>query len=205
MYTLYSYPVSQHSRRVVALLEAAGLDYENKHVAMDKGDFMKPEYLTINPNHQLPTLLDGDIKIHESNAILRYLCLKHDLKDWYPDDLAPRAAVEQWLDWGQCRLGPAVVDIVLNTVFMGEHGDKAAIKRGHNTMTELSPILAAGLEGRNFLAGDQATIADLAIASNITHLGWADATPTEANIVNWLTRVCAIEGFRKTLPQKEAA
>jgi len=205
MYTLYSYPVSQHSRRVIALLEAAGIEYENMHVAMDQGDFMKPEYLAINPNHQLPTLVDGDIKIHESNAILRYLCLKHDLKDWYPDDLAARAAVEQWLDWGQCRLGPAVVDIVLNTVFMGENGDKDAIERGHKVMAELAPILDAGLEGRDFLAGDKPTIADLAIASNITHLGWAKASPTNANIVNWLDRVCAIEGFRKTLPHQEAA
>ena len=205
MYTLYSYPVSQHSRRVIALLEAAGLDYENRHVAMDKGGFMKPEYLAINPNHQLPTLVDGNIKIHESNAILRYLCLKHDLKEWYPDDLASRAAIEQWLDWGQCRLGPAVVDIVLNTVFMAENGDKAAIKRGHEKMAELAPILSAGLENRDFLAGNQPIIADLSIASNITHLDWADATPTEPNITNWLTRICSIEGFRKTLPQKQAA
>ena len=205
MYTLYSYPVSQHSRRVIALLEAAGIEYENRHVALDQGDFMKPEYLAINPNHQLPTLLDGDIKIHESNAILRYLCLKHDLKDWYPDDLAARAAVEQWLDWGQCRIGPAGVDIVLNTVFMGENGDKDAIKRGHKIMAELAPILNAGLEGRDFLAGDKPTIADLSLASNITHLAWAKASPTEANIVRWLDRVCAIDGFRKTLPQQEAA
>jgi glutathione S-transferase len=205
MYTLYSFPVSQHSRRVVALLEAAGISYENKHVAMDKGEYLSPEYLAINPNHQLPTLIDGEVKIHESNAILRYLCLKHDLQDWYPVDLAARAAVEQWLDWCQCRLGPSVVDIVLNTVFLGENGDKGAIARGHEKMKELMPILDAGLQGQEFLAGDQPTIADLAIASNITHLAWANATPDQPDIVSWLDRMCAIEGFSKTLPQEEAA
>ncbi len=205
MYTFYSYPVSQHSRRVIALLEIAGLDYDLRHVAMDKGEYLSAEYLAINPNHQVPTLIDGDVKIHESNAILRYLCHKHDLKDWYPDDPATRAVVDQWLDWGQCRLSQAAVDIVLNTVFMGENGDAAAIKRGHEKMAELSPILNDGLEGRNFLAGDKPTIADLAIASNISHLAYADASPKQPNIVNWLNRVCAIEGFRKTLPQQQAA
>ncbi|HER27057.1 MAG TPA: glutathione S-transferase family protein, partial [Rhodospirillales bacterium] len=146
-----------------------------------------------------------EVKIHESNAILRYLCRKHDLKDWYPDDLKIRANVEQWLDWGQCRLSPSVVDIVLNTVFLGDQGDKNAIARGHEQMTELSPILDKGLEGRDFLAGSSPTIADLAIASNISHLALAQAAPKQANIVNWLERVCAIEGFRKTLPQLNAA
>ena len=205
MLTLYSHPFSQHSRRVAALLDIAGQPYENKQIALNEGEHMSPAYLEINPSHQVPTLLDGDIKIHESNAILRYLCLKHDLKDWYPEDLATRASVEQWLDWCQCRLGRAVTDIVINTVFMGDNGDQEAIKSGHERMKEMSPILSRGLEGRDFLCGDKPTIADLAVASCITHLGWAKATPSEANIVNWLARVCAIEGFRNTLTEQQAA
>ena len=51
MYSLYHYPYSQHSRRVVSLLEEAGLDYEIKHLAMDRGAHMAPEYLAVNPNH----------------------------------------------------------------------------------------------------------------------------------------------------------
>ena len=59
---------------------------------------MSPEYLAINPNHQVPTLIDGEVTIHESNAILRYLCVKHELKDWYPDDVKARAAVDHgWI------------------------------------------------------------------------------------------------------------
>lgn len=201
MYVLYHHPYSQHARRVVALCEAAGLEYELRHVAMEAEEYLSSGYLAVNPNHQVPTLIDGEVKIHESNAILRYLSVKHGLGDWYPDDLTARAAVEQWLDWNQCRLSPAVVDIVLNAVFRGYQGDKDAIARGRERLAELRPILEAGLEDRDFLAGDTPTIADLSVGSNITQLGLADAAPTTPNIETWYRRVFEIEGFRKSLPQ----
>jgi glutathione S-transferase len=103
MYILYHFPYSQHARRVVSLLEAAGLPYELRHVDMGQGEHLSAAYLAINPNHQVPTLLDGDLTVHESNAILRYLCHKHDLTDWYPADAKHRARVEQWLDWNQAK------------------------------------------------------------------------------------------------------
>ena len=205
MHILYSHPISQHSRRVVALLEEAGLEHEIRHVALDTGAHMSPDYLAINPNHQVPTLIDGDVKLHESHAILRYLCAKHGLDDWYPADVKTRAVVDQWLDWTQCRLGPAVIDVVFNTVFAGDQSDKAAIQRGHDKLAELLPILDAGLAGRKFIAGDTPTIADLALGSNITHLALADAAPSEANIVAWVGRISALKGFAATLPQRQAA
>ena len=201
MYTLYHHPYSQHARRVVALLEAAGLKYELRGVALEKGEHLSPEFLAVNPNHQVPVLIDGKLKISESNAILRYLCAKHGLTDWYPDDLPTRATVDQWLDWNQCRLFPSVRDIVLNKVFLRDAGDKAAIARGEKSMTELAAILNAGLEGRDFFAGAQPTIADLSIGSNIFQLGLADAAPKEPNVKNWYQRVCGIEGFKKSLPK----
>jgi len=201
MYVLYTYPISQHARRVVALLEEAGIEYQNRPIDLAIGEYMSPEYLAINPNHQVPTLVDGEVKIHESNAILRYICTQHELADWYPGDLKQFALVEQWLDWNQCQLGPSVVDIVLNKVFLGEQGDKAAIARGEAGLPELLHILDAGLEGRNFLAGENPTIADLSVGSNITHLEFADMAPVQARVSEWIKRVCSIEGFKKTLPQ----
>jgi glutathione S-transferase len=201
MYTLFHSPFSQHARRVVSLLIEARLEYRLHHVALEGGEHLSPQYLAVNPNHQVPTLVDADIKIHESNAILRYLCVKHALHDWYPNDLAKRAAVEQWLDWNQCRLSPAVVDIVLNTAFLGDRGDAAAIERGRDRLRELEPILEAGITGRDFLAGDRPTIADLSLASSIFQLGFAKVTPSGEHTQRWFERVSAIDGFRRSLPQ----
>lgn len=205
MYVLYHYPYSQHARRVVSLLEEARLPYELRHVAMDQGEHLSAAYLAINPNHQVPTLLDGAVKLHESNAILRYLCLKHGLEPWYPTVLARRAVVEQWLDWTQCRLSPTIIDIVRNKVFMGDRGDRAAIERGLAKLPELAAILEAGLGAHDYLAGPAPTIADLALASNLFQLGLAGECLTGTRIAAWYDRVGALDGFRKSLPVKLAA
>ena len=200
MLTLYHNPYSQHVRRVVALLEEAKIPYEPVHVALNEGAHMAPDYLKVNPNHQVPTLIDEELKIHESNAILRYLCGKHQLENWYPKNPAIRATVDQWLDWNQSRLSRSVIDIVLNKVFMGEDADQGAIRRGEANMVELTAILGAALKCSEFLCGDTPTIADLSVASNISQLQLADAVPDHASIRKWYERICEIPGFRKTLP-----
>lgn len=203
MLKLYHNPYSQHVRRVAALLEEAGIPYEPVHVALDQGAHMAPDYLAVNPNHQVPTLIDGNVKIHESNAILRYVCHKHALKNWYPTDPAVRAVVDQWLDWNQARLSSPVIDIVLNKVFLGDNADHEAIARGEKKMLELSAILATALGDSDYLSGDSPTIADLSVASNISQLQLADAVPNQPAIQHWYGRVCTIPGFEKTLPKKQ--
>ena len=200
MLTVYMHPYSQHARRVLALLEIANAEYKGEIVALDNGAHMEPEFIAINPNHQVPVLIDGDLSLSESNAILRYLCRKFSLSEWYPADLRERALVDQWLDWNQCRLSSSVVDIVLNKVFLGDDGDAAAITRGEANMVEPGSILAKRLAGSAFLAGQSPTIADLSVASNITQLGFANAAPDYPAIAEWYARICEIEGFRKTLP-----
>jgi len=201
MYLLYHYSYSQHARRVVSLLEEAGLDFELRDVDMGNGEYLSEEYSKINPNQQIPTLIDGKIKMHESNAILRYLCFKHNLKNWYPDNLECRAAIEQWLDWNQCRLSPSVVNIVVNKIFMGENGDLELIKQGEENIPKLFKILNDGLKDNNFLAGNEPTIADLSVASNIFQLGLASLAPSEPKIQEWYQRMNKIKGFQKSLPQ----
>lgn len=198
MYLLYHHPYSQHARRVVALMEEAKLPYELRRVALEKGEHMSPEFLAVNPNHQVPVLIDGDVKLFESNTMLRYLSNKHGLSDWYPQPPAQRAQVDQWLDWNQCRLGPAVVDIVLNKLFLGDKADRQAIARGEQRVAELAPILEQGLAASPFIAGDAPTIADLSVASNITQLGLAGAAPSSPRIAAWFERVDNLPGVRRS-------
>jgi glutathione S-transferase len=167
---------------------------------MAKGEHLSAAYLAINPNHQVPTLVDGDLVLHESNAILRYLCHQHGLSDWYPAGPKHRARVEQWLDWNQSRLSPAVIDIVFNTLFAGARRDEQAIARGEAKLRELGPILDAGLAAHDNLTGPKPTIADLSVASNLFQLGLARATPLGARIAAWYQRISAMAAFRKSLP-----
>ncbi len=198
MYTLYHFPHSQHARRVVALLEEAGLPYQLKHVAMDEGEHESPAYLKINPNHQVPVLEDGDFRLAESNAILRYLCTQHQLDSWYPAEPRLRARVDQWLDWNQCRLAQTVVDVVLHGVFLGEQGDPEVVARGRAALPERLSILEAGLEHLDYLVGDHPTIADLSVASNITQLAFAQIAPS-GHTADWYERMLSLDGFQKSL------
>ena len=161
---------------------------------------MSPAFSAINPNGQVPALVDGDLVLAESHAILRYLCSKYELADWYPADAETRAQVDQWLDWNHCRLAQPVIDVALNSLFLGDDGDAAAIARGKAALVERAPVLAVRLQESAYLAGDKPTIADLSVASNITQLELADAIPDHEEIRDWYARVCEIEGFRKTLP-----
>lgn len=201
MYTVYGHPFSQHSRRVVTLLELAGLPYELVRVALDKGEHREPAYLALNPNHQVPTLIDGDLTLHESNAILRYLANKHALTDLYPTEPVARARVDQWLDWNQCRVAPAVLDVVYNKMFAGPHADAAAIARGEERLRELTPILDAALSRRDHVAGPRMTLADISVATNVFQLGLTGDAPRTASITRWFETMSALPAFQAALPQ----
>lgn len=200
-YTLYHSPLSQHARRVQALLEEASLAYEVHPIAIEKGGHMDPSYAAINPNRQLPTLVIDDEPLGESNAILRYLCNAHELHQWYPTDARARARVDHWLDWNQCRLADLVTQLVINVAILGDKGDPKAIE---NSRTRLPPILAIleqHLDGRSFVASDDhPTIADISIATNITQLGFAQAAPSDPNITRWYGAIASRPGFIASMP-----
>lgn len=200
-YTLYHSPLSQHARRVHALLEEASISYTLHPIAIERGAHLDPSYVAINPNHQLPTLVIDDEPLGESNAILRYLCNAHGLTQWYPIEARARARVDHWLDWNQCRLADPVTQLVINVAILGDKGDPKVIESSRRRIPGILDILEHHLEGREFVASDShPTIADLSIASNITQLGFAQATPTSSNITRWYSSVAQLPGFAASLP-----
>ena len=209
MYTLYHHPYSQHSRRVISLLEQTAIPYQAVMVDMMQNAHLSPGYLAINPNHQVPTLIDdshteaegGPVTIHESNAILRYVCTQQGLNDWYPSQGRPRAMVEQWLDWNQCQLAALVMDIVLNTVFMGDQGDMDAAERALQNIQPRFSVLEQHLALHPYLAGPNPTIADLALASNLFQLSLAKAIPESEHIQRWYDKIASLPGFIASLPK----
>jgi glutathione S-transferase len=203
MYELHHFPLSPAARRVVSLMAECDLPFEIRPVDMMTGKHMSPEYLEINPNHQVPTLFDGELKIHESNAILRYLCNRHGLDSWYPKDAATRANVDQWLDWTQCRFVPTMRDIVLNEVFLGDKGDKSAAQRGRVQLVELFTIIESSLGSKHFLVSDSPTIADLSLAPCVFQLSLAGIHPQTPKVKQWYERVAELKGFKASLPQKQ--
>ena len=92
-------------------------------------------------------------------------------------------------------------DIVLNEVFLGDKGDKAAAQRGREHVKELFQILENGL-GNSFLAADAPTIADLSLASCVYQLTFAGIQPASPKTRQWFERVSQLKGFQASLPKQ---
>ena len=95
---IYGMQLSAPCRIVEMVAEVLGLDYEFKVVDLMAGEHMKPEFLAMNPQHNIPTVKDGDFIMNESRAVAAYLVTKHGKDDsLYPQDAEIRARVDQRL------------------------------------------------------------------------------------------------------------
>ena len=95
---LYYHPVSTTSRPIVLFAAESGIELELQVVDLFTGAQYKPEYASINPSAQVPVLEDGDFRLTESSAILKYLADKTG-SPAYPKDLQKRARVNERMDW----------------------------------------------------------------------------------------------------------
>jgi glutathione S-transferase len=104
---------SVNVQKVLWCCEELDIPFDRINAGMQFGQVDTPEYRAMNPNGRIPTLVDGDFVLWESNAIMRYLALKQAEQEngalsLYPPGAAPRARIERWLDWTLATLQPAV-------------------------------------------------------------------------------------------------
>ena len=90
--------------KVPIMLEELRLEYEIVPVDIQNGAQMKPEFLAMNPNHKIPVLVDGDLTIFESGAILIYLVEKSG--KFQPKDLKEKYSIIEWLMFQMASVGP---------------------------------------------------------------------------------------------------
>lgn len=165
MIDLYYWP-TPNGHKITMFLEEAGLEYRIVPVDIGAGDQFKPDYLKISPNNKMPAIVDhapmdgGDaIPVFESGAILVYLAEKTG--KLLPKDLRGRKTVLEWLFWQVGGLGPMAGQ---NHHFSSYAPEKIpyAIERYVKETNRLYGVLDRRLEGREFIAGDAYTIADIA-------------------------------------------
>lgn len=95
---LYMHPVSTASRPVRLFIAEKNIPVTEQVIDLMTGEHYKDEYTAINPNRMVPTLEDGDLRLTESSAILKYLASKTEAPE-YPRDLKKRAKVDEAMDW----------------------------------------------------------------------------------------------------------
>src|SRR5262245_9767827 len=155
---LYMNPTSPNVRRVRLTAAVLGLQLEEQMLDFAKGEQKKPEYLAINPNGAVPTLVDGDFVLTESRAIMQYLASKKPESGLLPRDEQARADVARWQFWDSShfspQLGMLTFQKLLKRMFgMGEP-DPSKIEEALTNFRRFAAVLNTRLEGKNYVVGD---------------------------------------------------
>jgi glutathione S-transferase len=193
--TLYAHPVSQPARACLSLVRAAGLSPSRvaiKLVALEKGEHKSPQYLLMNASGAVPALRDGEFGLGESHAIMRFLCARFGLSDfWYPADPHKRARVDEYLDWHHTHTRKGVPFFFHK--YMAKHfgmtpdtlrrsEGRAHYEAAANFVENV--FLARGA----WIAGDAISIADLSCYAELGPLQWDDELGPVLDALPRLTR-----------------
>ena len=204
---LYVFPPSPNARKVMMVSQHLGLQPEIEIVNLAGGDQHTPEYLAINPNGVMPALTDGDLTLWESNAIMQYLCGKSDDQSLWPEDAAARADVSRWQCWQLSSFGPACGTLVFQNMVKALFGDTSGpdpvkVAEGTEQFHRYAKVLDDHLQARDWIVGNQVTLADLTLAP---FLGFAEPAKIPVGeygeINRWMGNVGELEVWKATTPQ----
>jgi glutathione S-transferase len=202
---IYYHPVSTTSRPLMLFAQDQGLDVEFQLVDLMKGEHVQPPFSTMNPNRLVPVLEDGDFRLTESSAILKYLAEKSN-SPTYPKDLKERARVNEVMDWTATQLSrDFAYGLIYPQIFPShkrqtdEH-QKATLAWAKERAQGWLKVLDEHIIGpnRRYLAGDKLTIADYYGAAFVG-LGEAIRCDFKAypNVTRWLGEMKQLKSWNK--------
>jgi glutathione S-transferase len=195
----------------LAVCRQLELNPEIHEVNVYRGEGRSPEYLAINPSGKIPTLVDGELVLSESNAILLYLAEAHGSNQLWSSDAKQRGRIAQWLFWESAHWQPTLIGFL--SAVVGHRLLPERIPRPQHTpdwndagVQRILETLESALGSAAFLTGPVATIADFSVAGMTTYFK-AAAFPFQSfpKISGWYARIEALESWRGTLSPVWAA
>ena len=184
------------------MLEEIGQPYELVSLDLQAGDQKKPEYLKINPNGTVPTLVDGDLVLYESAAICQYLA------DRFPDArLAPtigtpaRGLYYQWIHYAMSTIEPPAVTIFLHTTMKPEAERlPVLVAESRTQLAAAIKVIDTALAGREYLLGSQFSTADVMVGSTLNWCQLMGLVGADlANVPGYLGRLAARPAAQRAL------
>jgi glutathione S-transferase len=164
MLQLYGNPRSR-AMRCLWMLEETGQPYQLVDKSLRADDLRSADYLRLNPNARIPTLVDGDVVLWESMAINLYLAQKYQgPMHCASADVLGHAA--QWSFWAMLEIEHLLLHLLEHRLLLAEQArDLSAVELNELLLQKPLGILNGSLAGRSHLAGDSFTVADLNVAS----------------------------------------
>ncbi|WP_439627280.1 glutathione S-transferase family protein [Shinella sp.] len=164
MMKLYGFGPTR-SLRALWALQTLDAEFEFVPVNVMAGENYQPDFLRLNPAGKIPVLVDGDLVLTESAAIVFYLAEKYGAKGLMPADLKERAQAYRWALFAVTELEQPVWRITKHTMLYDEDkrlpGDIALAREEFSAMAK---VLERHMEGRTFIVGDRMSVADCVTA-----------------------------------------
>jgi glutathione S-transferase len=200
MMKLYGFGPTRSLRALWGLKEL-GVKFEFIPVNLQAGEHKRPEFLAINPAGKVPVLIDGDLVIPESAAIVLYLAEKYPEKELMPADLKQRAQVYRWIMFAMTELEQPLWRMAKHT-FLYPEGKRLPqdIALAREDFTAMAAVLERHMVGRQFIVGDRMTAADCVTAYLMDWANERQLLDGFPNLKAYLQRTYA----RATAPQRIA-
>jgi glutathione S-transferase len=152
-------------------LQELGVDFEAVTVNLSAGEHRTPEFLRINPAAKLPALVDGDLVLTESVAIVLYLAEKYPHKKLLPAAPRERAELYRWLLFTATELEQPLWRIARNTfLYPEEERQPKDVELAKREFKQMAAVMESHMKGREFVVGDTVTVGDFVLAYT---LDWA--------------------------------
>ena len=190
---------SGNVQKVVWLLEELKEPYKREDYGRQFNNTQTEEYLRLNPSGKVPTLVDGEAVVWESNSILRYLSNKlAGGAALYPSDPAARSQVERWMDWQLASLNAPYLG-VFREAKKKEDERAAGFAADAKELTAQLELLEKGTAGRPWIAGEHFSIADICLGPIIDRaLAFPVSLPAIPGVRAWRDKVVARAAYTKS-------
>jgi glutathione S-transferase len=192
---------SVNVQKVLWCLAELDLAYERIDAGMAFGRNNEADYLAMNPNARVPTMVDGDFVLWESNSVMRYLCLAYGADSpIYPKAPKRRAGVDRWLDWTLSTLQPVDRPVFWALVRTPPaERDMAAIQKDADAEAVVWQVADRYLATNRFIEGEDFTLADIALGAYARRwFGVEGVTkPRLPGLERWFAQFSARPGFVK--------
>ena len=190
---------SGNVQKVVWLLEELGQPYTREDYGRQFNNTQTEEYLKLNPSGKVPTLVDGDVSVWESNTILRYLSSKlAGGAALYPADPAARSQIERWMDWQLASFNAPYLG-VFREAKKKEEERAASFGADVKELAAQFELLEKGTAGRPWIAGANFSIADICLGPVIDRaLAFPITLPAVPGVRAWREKIASRAAYRKT-------
>jgi len=195
-------------RKACAMAEYLDLPIEYAFVDLGKGEHLTPAYLAINPNGKVPTLVDGDKSIWESDAIICHLAQRAESSLW-PRTAQQQIEVVRWFSWNNqhfYRHGGSLFFEYLVKPWIGLGApDPAKVAEAQGFFRKHAGVLNQHLKGRKWLLGQDMSVADFAVGVTLPYAKSA-AMPLEEfpEVRRWHDQLNEFEAWRNPFPARQA-